>query len=171
MSEIERLNAMDAAAAEAGLLSICGSSTWARSVAARRPFADAVELEAAAEAAWDGLEEVDWLEAIEAHPRIGESRPASGREASGFSTGEQARAAESDAATSKRLAEAQRAYERRHGFGYLVCASGRSADEILADCRSRLENDRETEIARAAEEERKIGRIRMSKWLEQGGPP
>lgn len=170
-SAIERLNAMSEPAAEAALLSICGSTAWARRVAGRRPFDDAVELEAAAESAWDALEEADWMEAIEAHPRIGESTPASGGEASGFSEGEQSRAATSDAGTMERLAESQRAYERRHGFGYLVYAAGRTGEEVLADCRSRLENDRETEIARAAEEERKIGRIRVSKWLEQGGPP
>ncbi len=171
MSVLERLNAMDEAAAVAELGSICGSTTWARSVAARRPFTDVVELEAAAEAAWDALEEADWLEAIEAHPRIGESKPPSGREASGFSSGEQSRAVASEAPVKERLVEAQREYERRFGFGYLVCASGREAEEILADCRSRLENDPGTELERAAEEERKIGRIRVSKWLEQGGPP
>lgn len=162
---------MDEPAAEAALSSICGSTAWAKRVAGRRPFADAVELEAAAEAAWDALGEADWLEAVEAHPRIGESAPPAGGEPSGFSAGEQARAATADAGTRERLAESQRAYERRFGFGYLVCASGRSGEEILADCRSRLESDRSEEIRRAAEEERKIGRIRVSRWLEQGGPP
>lgn len=171
MSAVERLNAMDDAAAVAALTSICGSTAWAEAVARRRPFADAVELEAAAEAAWDALEQADWLEAIEAHPRIGESKPPSGGEASEFSKGEQARAAESDAAVREWLAAAQREYERRFGFGFLICASGKSAREILADCRERLENDRSAEIARAAEEERKIGRIRVGKWLEQGGTP
>ena len=67
------------------------------------------------------------------------------------------------------LAEAQRAYERRFGWTYIVCATGRSAEEMRADARARLGNEPDVEIAVAAGEERRIGRLRLEKLLEKGG--
>lgn len=171
MTALDRLNALPDGEAETLLGRVCGSTAWARAVAARRPFDDAEALKVAAEDAWDALGEEDWLEAVAAHPRIGESVDASGAKAGRWSRGEQAGAAGAGASVREELAELQRAYERRFGFGFLIRATGRSAEEILAACRARIGNERETELAVAAREEREIGRIRIGKLLKEGGPP
>jgi OHCU decarboxylase len=159
------------AVTEEDLLGVCGSRAWARAVAARGPFADGDALLAAAERAWDGLGRDDWLEAFAAHPRIGENKTAAGGEASAWSRDEQARAAEAGSATLARLAEAQDRYERRFGHGFLICAAGRSAGEILEVCTARLTNDPENELRVGTGEERKIGRLRLEKLLVEEGSP
>lgn len=158
-------------ATEEELLRVCGSRTWARMVAARGPFAELDALWAAAESAWDALGRDDWLEAFAAHPRIGESTTAAGGEASAWSRNEQARAAEAGSATLARLAEAQDRYEQRFGHGFLICAAGRSAGEILEVCTARLTNDPATELRIGADEERKIGRLRLERLLVEEGSP
>lgn len=164
----EPLNAMPAAAAEAALREVCGARRWAAAVALARPFADPAELAAAAESAWNALTPADWTEAFASHPRIGEDRRVSGGEASVWSRDEQAGIAPAGEELQD-LASAQRAYERRFGWPYIVCATGRTAAEVLADCRARLARDPEIEIAVAAEEERRIGRLRLTRLLMEGG--
>ena len=159
------------AVTEEELLGVCGSRVWARAVTARGPFADGDALLAAAEAAWDSLGREDWLEAFAAHPRIGESKTAAGTEASAWSRDEQARAAAAGSATLARLAEAQHRYEQRFGHGFLICAAGRSAGELLAECAARLTNDPKTELRIGAGEERKIGRLRLERLLVEEGSP
>jgi OHCU decarboxylase len=125
----------------------------------RRPFASEAAALDAADRVWKALFPADWLEAFRAHPRIGD-REARGREAE-----EQAGAQSGSEATLSALAEANRLYERRFGHIYIVCASGKSAEEMLDLCRRRLHNDPETELAVAAEEQRKITRVRLAKLL------
>ncbi|HEU0015511.1 MAG TPA: 2-oxo-4-hydroxy-4-carboxy-5-ureidoimidazoline decarboxylase [Longimicrobium sp.] len=164
---IARLNRLPAHEAEAELLTCCGSRRWAREMAAQRPFADADELMEAADRTWWGLPREDWLEAFRAHPRIGErraERAQTGRE-QGWSRGEQAGMDSAADETRRALAEGNRAYEERFGHIYLVCASGRGADELLSILRSRLGNDPETELRVAAEEQRRITRLRLEKLL------
>ena len=108
-----------------------------------------------------GLSEQDWLEAFAAHPRIGDKRS----DARGWSAQEQARVAGASQATLDALAEANRAYEAKFGFSYIVCATGKTADEMLAICRERLGGDRAAEIARAADEQRKITELRLDKLV------
>ncbi|MBK9033560.1 MAG: allantoicase [Myxococcales bacterium] len=153
---------LDPASAEAALLTACGSTAWARRMAAHRPFEDQAALERIAERSWWSLAEADWLEAFAAHPRIG-ARPAA--EHGAWAAGEQRGAAAADDATRAALAEANAAYADKHGFIYIVCATGRSADEMLADLRARLGRDRASEIRTAAEEQAKITRLRLRKLL------
>jgi OHCU decarboxylase len=161
---VARLNALRREDAEAALGEVCGSPRWARSMESARPFPDAEALHQAAEESWDALARSDWLDAFAAHPRIGEDRRVSGGEASDWSRAEQASIAVPSPARDE-LGEAQRSYERVFGWPYIVCAPGRTADELLADCRGRMANDPETEIATAAGEERRIGRLRLVKLL------
>ncbi len=149
----------------AHLRGVCGSEVWARAVAAWRPFEDRDALLAAAEAAWDALEEDDWREAFAAHPRIGESRTAAGEAAGAWSRGEQAGTAGATRDVMASLADAQRRYENRFGHGFLVCATGESAEAMLAACEERMGNDPAAELGAASEEERKIGRLRLEKLL------
>jgi OHCU decarboxylase len=151
-------NAMSTLEAEASMLACCGSKRWARRMARARPFPGGVELLAGADRIWRELSEDDWLEAFAAHPRIG--APASGQAAA-----EQAGARGASGETLAALARANREYEERFGYIFIVCASGRSAEEMLDLCRRRLHNDAPEELQVAAEEQRKITHLRLEKWL------
>jgi 2-oxo-4-hydroxy-4-carboxy-5-ureidoimidazoline decarboxylase len=122
---------------------------------AARPFRTVESLLERAEEEWRSLSEPDWLEALAAHPRIGD-RTASGREAR-----EQAGALGSNAETLDVLARANAEYEARFGHVFVVCATGKSSAEMLALCRARLHNDPATEIRVAVGEQSKIVRLRL----------
>lgn len=168
MSGLARLNALPSAQAEADLLTCCGSREWARRVAALRPFDGEHALFDAADVVWRALERDDWLEAFRSHPRIGERKAEAGQTAreQGWSRGEQAGMDAAEEATRRALADGNRTYEERFGHIYLVCASGKSADELLSILQSRLQNPPEREILVAAGEQAKITRIRLRKLLE-----
>ncbi|HET9984476.1 MAG TPA: 2-oxo-4-hydroxy-4-carboxy-5-ureidoimidazoline decarboxylase [Longimicrobiales bacterium] len=167
MPDLATLDAVPAAAAETALLSCCGSRAWARAMALRRPFRTREALLRAADDVWWSLGADDWLEAFRAHPRIGERRAerAQPGDGDGWSADEQSGTRSAEAALLAELAEGNRAYEARFGHIYIVCATGRSADELLAVLRSRLGNDAETELRVAAEEQRRITRIRLEKLI------
>jgi len=164
---LDRLNALPAAEAEAELLACCGSRRWAREMAARRPYADAEALLVVAEAVWWLLSAEDWHEAFRAHPRIGERKaaPAQTARAAGWSAQEQSAAASAAAEVAEALAEGNRAYEARFGHIYIVCATGKTAEEMLAILRARLADDPATELRAAAAEQAKITRLRLEKLL------
>ena len=166
---LARLNALPAEEAETALSEVCGAPGWARAVAGARPFADRHALVRAATTAWDSLTEAEWIAGFAAHPRIGENRRASGGEASDWSRDEQAGMDAARDTTRSELAAAQRAYERRFGWTYIVCATGRTPEEMLADVRTRLANDPADEITVAAGEERRIGHLRLEKIHGGGG--
>jgi OHCU decarboxylase len=167
MSGLGRLNALPAADAERELLTCCGSRAWARRMTDARPFADEAVLFDAADATWWALDEADWREAFRSHPRIGERKAEAGQTGreQAWSAGEQAGMTSAADATRQALAAGNAEYETRFGHIYIVCATGRSADEMLAFLQSRLHNDPATEIRVAAEEQRKITRIRLEKLL------
>lgn len=162
---LERLNALDADAAERELLKCCGSTAWARELAAQRPFAVTQELLAAADSLWWSLDAKDWLEAFAAHPKIGGRRAAREQDAQAqnWSEQEQSGARDAEQSTLDELAEANRAYEEKFGHIFIVCATGRSAEEMLALLRARLPNDPADELRVAAEEQRRITRMRLQK--------
>jgi OHCU decarboxylase len=167
MTGIERLNALSVEQAATELLTCCGSREWARRMADRRPFADATELLDTADAVWWSLERGAWLEAFRSHPRIGERQAEAvqtDREKR-WSEGEQAGVDVAADATRQALAEGNREYEARFGHIYLVCATGKSGEELLAILTQRLANDPEAEICVAAEEQRKITHLRLEKLL------
>ena len=161
---LDQLNHAEQARAETDLLACCGSTAWAREVAARRPFRDPGHLAAAADEVWAGVDVDDHLEAFAAHPRIGE------RSAERWSSQEQAGAASAEDATLQALADGNRTYEERFGHVFLICATGKSADEMLVALRERLDNDPETERHVAAEEQRQITHLRLDKLLRDGRP-
>lgn len=164
---IGKLNRLPAEEARAALLACCGSARWAEAVAALRPFWDVGQLLSIAGRVWRELGREDWLEAFRAHPKIGESRPQreTGAEAREWSEGEQARAREAPGETLDALAEANREYEERFGFIFIVCAAGRSAEEMLALLRGRIDNDPEAELHVAAGEQWRITELRLRKFL------
>ena len=169
------LNALDGEAASRELLRCGGSSQWARAMADARPFADAGAMAAAADAIWTSLAPADWLEAFASHPRIGETAGAGRASGSGgsgasgtsdWSQQEQAGLAVAADATRRRLVEANRQYEAGFGYIFIVCATGRTAGEMLDLLERRLRNEPGVELGVAAEEQRKIIRLRLAKLIE-----
>jgi len=162
-----KLDAMPEKRARAILLDCCGSRKWVRHMLSRRPFGDAEQLFRAADEVWRGLQREDWLEAFRHHPRIGskkaERKPSS--KANAWSAREQSGVAEASLDTKAALAEANRAYDAKFGYIFIVCATGKTADEMLNMCQQRLTNDAEKELRVAAEEQKKITRLRLEEAL------
>jgi allantoicase len=164
---LRRLNALPHEEAAAELLRCCGSRSWAGRMAERRPFRDRESLLAAADAVWREAGREDRLEAFRAHPRIGSTKDLAHQSgaARAWAESEQKGARDATATTTEALARVNREYEERFGHIYIVCATGKTADEMLALARSRLGNDAAKELDVAAEEQRKITRIRLEKLL------
>ncbi len=169
MSEagIARLNAASREEAERLLLECCGSTDWARRMVERRPFRGISELREAADHIWWELDREDWLEAFRAHPKIGEKAAAQAGSARTRHWSEEEQAGTKGARHDvlAELAESNRAYEARFGYIFIVCATGKSSEEMLALLRKRLQNDPQTELRVAAEEQRRITQLRLEKLL------
>jgi OHCU decarboxylase len=155
---LEELNGMSRQFAERELSKSCGSSRWVAAMAARRPFRNADELLTAANEIWGSLDGADWLEAFSQHPRIGER-------ASGWAGDEQSGTKGASDRTMRKLAERNHDYERKFGHVFLICATGKGADEMLAQLEQRMNNDPATELRVAAAEQAKITRLRLEKAL------
>jgi 2-oxo-4-hydroxy-4-carboxy-5-ureidoimidazoline decarboxylase len=137
----------------------CGSSRWAERMVAARPFGSRGDLLDAARDEWFSLTPDDWREAFSHHPKIGErSKVATTRE---MSEREQAGVASAEADVLAQLADANRRYEEKFGYIFIVCATGKSAEEMLALLRVRLHNDTQAEIRVAAAEQAKITELRL----------
>ncbi|MDT4965367.1 MAG: allantoicase [Acidobacteriota bacterium] len=164
---LERLNSLSREEAEAELLKCCGSTRWSRRMATARPFHDHEALLASADSIWWALEKEDWLEAFSRHPKIGEKESATAQApgARQWSEQEQAGTTSADDQTRRSLVTANEEYAQRFGHIYIVCATGKTADEMLTILQGRLGNDPEKEIRIAAEEQRKITHLRLQKLL------
>jgi OHCU decarboxylase len=175
---LDELNALGAETAERELLQCCGSRRWAHAMAARRPWTNLEAMSEEADKIWRELDADDWLEAFAAHPRIGETdgstgsgsgapagatRTAGGAAGASWSSQEQSAVTSAGGDVRARLAAANRAYEARFGFIFIVCATGRGAEEILASIEDRLAHGRDQELQIAAEEQRRITRLRLAK--------
>jgi 2-oxo-4-hydroxy-4-carboxy-5-ureidoimidazoline decarboxylase len=149
------------------ILPCCGSKAWAGGMAARRPFEDVTTLLGASDETWGNLPAEDWMEAFRSHPRIGESRATQSASAQSvtWSAQEQRDVAADGVGVKIALAEANQEYERRFRRIFIVCATGKSAPEILEILRRRLKNDEPTELREAAEQQRQIIHIRVKKWF------
>lgn len=153
-------NGRPPAAAVEQLLTVCHSARWARAIVDSRPYPDLPALQSAAESVWQQqMEPADWREALDGHPRIGES----GGSSAAFSRQEQAGMSGADDALRAAIADGNEVYERRFGHVFLIAAAGRSPAEILANLRSRLGNDPEEELRVAADEHRRITTLRLQK--------
>lgn len=142
-----------------------GSPVWATLVAYNRPFDSPSALFAMSDAIWKSLPEEDWQEAFDSHPRLGERKAKAATEKSlNWSAGEQS-AANPDDAAREALARGNAEYEAKFGRIFLLCATGRSAEEMLAILRVRLQNDAATELHEAVEQQRLITQLRLRKWL------
>ena len=166
--DFESLKALPPGEAQKEFLKCCGSVKWAQAMVQLRQYAATIEgLALRGNEMWWSLERSDWLEAFHSHPKIGEKKAAaevpseskqwSGQEQSGVQTAAQETLAE--------LAQLNRAYEEKFGFIFIVCATGKSAAEMLAMLRERLRNEREVELGIAAAEQAKITELRLKKLV------
>ena len=164
---LARWNDLSAQEAAEQVLPCCGSSAWARELAACRPLRDEAALIAASDEIWRRLQADDWLEAFSKHPRIGERKapPTAPSQSASWSAQEQKNVADAAESVQRALAQANREYEQRFGRVFIVCATGKSAQEMLDILRRRMQNDDATELHAAAEEQLKITNIRLKKWL------
>jgi OHCU decarboxylase len=170
---LARWNRLPIDEAMRSILPCCGSQAWAQRMVARRPFVDEAALVVASDETWRNLTRSDWMEAFHSHPRIGESRASQSlpgqfppAQSVAWSVREQRSVEVADADTKIALSDANREYERRFNRIFIVCATGKSAPEILESLRRRLKNDAETELHEAAEQQRRITEIRLRKWLQ-----
>jgi allantoicase len=166
------LRAMPEPELEAALRSCCGSDAWVTAMRAERTktpasFMSLAMLKSRAADLWSALPAKDWDQAFRAHPRIGETKAAETQSAvaKGWSAKEQASVDTATEATKAELREANLAYEAKFGRIYIVCATGKTAEEMLAIARARMSSDAETELARAADEQRKITELRLEKLV------
>lgn len=151
--DVRPVDVLPADGAEQALLACCAAPRWAREVAAGRPYGTLAALQ---QAAADALTDADLDAAMAGHPRIGDTS------AGGASQREQAAVAGSGDDVRAALAAGNRAYEERFGHVYLVCATGRSAQDLLATLHARLGNDPATERAVALGELAEINRLRIA---------
>ncbi|MDQ6760204.1 MAG: 2-oxo-4-hydroxy-4-carboxy-5-ureidoimidazoline decarboxylase [Acidobacteriota bacterium] len=157
---LDEFNKLPAASAARELLRCCGSREWVQGMGNARPFESVAALNSEADQIWWRLAPADWLEAFHAHPRIG--GPTSD---SVWAAQEQAAVGSAANSTLTELAQANEEYQAKFGYLFIVCATGKSAEEMLAILRSRLGNDPEDELQIAATEQSKIARIRLEKLV------
>lgn len=168
---LDELNRLPAADAYNLFFNCCAVTQWAQSMADARPYSSPEALHQQARNLWPELSEADWLAAFEAHPKIGDIRSLKAKYASTktLASGEQSGVNSASEEVLQRLAQGNTAYEEKFGFIFIVCATGRSAAEMLALLEARLPNSRDQEIPIAAAEQIKITHIRLDKFLGESG--
>ncbi len=165
---LERFNRQPRQRVLRALFDCCGSKKWAQEVASNRPFTSEAELYEFADKTWAALPREDWLEAFLHHPPIGETKAKAKQSAAAgrWSAKEQSTAQKADLEVLQALTVQNRAYADKFGYVFLICATGKSSEEILNALRQRLTNEPAAELRVAAEEQRKITRLRLEKLLE-----
>lgn len=164
---LRHLNVLQPAEAENEFLKCCGSRKWAQQMSENLPFRGERDLFETAEQVWWGLAPEDWLEAFRSHPKIGEQKAEAETSATSLSWSqrEQAGVANAGVDTRQLLTELNRSYEEKFGFIYIVCATGKSSEELLRNLRERLANTAETELRNAAAQQAQITKLRLNKLL------
>ena len=161
------LNSLAPDAARHELLKCCGSTRWATAMEEARPYRNFKQVLTTAGEVWWGLNQTDWLEAFRSHPKIGEKKIENrvAAESRAWSEQEQRGVELASPEVGGKLATLNLDYEEKFGFIFIVCATGKSSDEILALLEKRLANDPATELQIAAAEQAKITELRLGKLL------
>jgi 2-oxo-4-hydroxy-4-carboxy-5-ureidoimidazoline decarboxylase len=170
---LHELNTLTQPQLKQELLKCCGSSTWVKMMMTYFPADTMEELLEEADEIWYECSEDDWKEAFAHHPKIGDVESLTKKFAStahpiaiGWASGEQSGVNVASKETIEALAEGNKKYEEKFGYIFIVCATGKSAAEMLAILQSRLSNEPEDEIKMAAEEQNKITKLRLQKLAE-----
>jgi len=164
---LEELNGLPAAQARSQFENCCAAEKWIEGMLAGRPYRNSESLIAQSRSLWDSLTEPDWLQAFEAHPQIGNVETLRQKYAGtkALASGEQSGTSLASDDVLQRLKAANDLYLKRHGFIFIVCATGKSAEEMLALLEARLGNSREQELKNAACEQAKITELRLEKLV------
>jgi len=165
---LTELNQLDKKTAAHHFRQCCVSEAWIAGMLEAMPFDSSQALYTAADRIWLGLQPSDFKEAFEGHPKIGDvsSLRAKYANTKELAAGEQSSVKQADEPTLQALAEGNAAYEQRFGYIFIVCATGKSAEEMLSLLQARLNNDPDYEIKIAAAEQQKITRLRLQKFLQ-----
>lgn len=165
--DLDQFNAMAVDQLKAELTRCCGSSRWVEQMIAARPFKSVSELMTCSDDVWQYLAVDDWQEAFAHHPKIGDLSSIKARFAStsAWAQGEQKGVASASDDVLEALAKGNSDYEQKFGYIFIVCATGKSADEMLVLLQERLKNEPAHEIRNAMHEQNKITRIRLEKLL------
>lgn len=168
-SVVNKLNSLDPTQAEQEFLKCCGSGEWAKRMIVERPFEDFDDLIAKADRVWWLLEPHDWLEAFQSHPKIGQKKPdqQTSADAQAWSEEEQSGTRNSTQKTAEALASLNNVYEEKFGHIFIVCATGKTSEDILAILRLRLENNPDDELRNAAAEQANITQLRLKKLMDK----
>ncbi|MCC6601113.1 MAG: 2-oxo-4-hydroxy-4-carboxy-5-ureidoimidazoline decarboxylase [Crocinitomicaceae bacterium] len=164
---IEEINSLSVDAAKQALNKCCVSSVWTNEMVAARPFQSAEDMLTKASEIWAGCGEGDWLEAFTGHPKIGDVESLSKKysHTKEWAGNEQGGMNNASMEVIQRLADGNKVYEEKFGFIFIVCATGKSAEEMLVLLEERLTNERSVELKIAAKEQEKITIIRLEKLL------
>ena len=170
MHDLAWLNSLTAEEAARELRQCCGSRRWCEQMSHDRPYATLEALITHGDKLWWSLTTDDWLEAFRSHPKIGEKKATDkvSAQSQQWSGQEQAGVSSAPQATADSLAELNRAYEQKFGFIFIICATGKTSEEMLAALKARLQNDSNTELRLAAAEQAKITELRLKKLLTSG---
>ena len=164
ITDLQQLNQASEQAAETFLLQCCNSKRWATSLVSSRPFYDLSSLLKLSDLAWQHCNEADFLEAFQGHPKIGDLNALKNKYAHQASA-EQGQVRQASESVLKTLKQRNEEYEKKFGFIFIVCASGKSAEEMLGLLEQRLKQNYADEIATGAEEQNKITRLRLTQYL------
>jgi 2-oxo-4-hydroxy-4-carboxy-5-ureidoimidazoline decarboxylase len=164
---IEQINQAETEEAKHLFRQCCTSETWIGRMVNARPYESAEAVRSAADHHWQGLADEDYLQAFDGHPKIGDvgSLKAKYANTKELAAGEQSAVNQANEATIAALADGNSAYQLKFGFIFIVCATGKSAGQMLELLQARLPNDRQQELINAAEEQRKIFHLRLEKLL------
>ena len=165
--DLQQINNLDKEKAHHLFMQCCTSERWVEKMVAGRPYIDSNSLRQTADRHWNQMTEDDYLQAFEGHPKIGDitSLKAKYANTKELASDEQAGVKQAYDQLMIDLAEDNRAYEEKYGFIFIVCATGKSAEEMLNLLRVRLKNTRHRELEIASEEQRKIFHLRLEKIL------
>ena len=167
--ELEHLNQLAEDETTKLFLQCCTASSWVSKMVASRPFSDLKHLQVQANHCWKNLQEADYLEAFDGHPKIGDVSSLRDKYANTkeLASGEQSAVNQASDQILQQLSENNNAYFEKFGFIFIVCATGKSAIEMLDLLQQRLPNDRDSELINAIEQQRQIFQIRLAKAVEQ----
>ncbi|MEH6450848.1 MAG: 2-oxo-4-hydroxy-4-carboxy-5-ureidoimidazoline decarboxylase [Oleispira sp.] len=167
---LSELNVLSTEDAHVAFSNCCTSQAWNDAMVAARPFISLEQCHEVALSVWAGLGEQDFLQAFEGHPKIGDVTSLREKYAhtKKLASGEQSSVDDASEEVIQNLSNGNTAYEEKNGFIFIVCATGKSAAEMLALLNQRLPNDRAEELNNAAAEQAKITAIRINKLIPNG---
>ena len=165
---LEELNDLSKVDAKHTFMQCCTSEVWVNNMVNERPFITRQAMSGAADLAWKNLTELDYLQAFDGHPKIGDVNSLRAKYANtkALASGEQRSVKQASEQVLRELSVGNDEYQAKFGFIFIVCATGKSASQMLTLLQARLPNDRNTEIMNAAEEQRKIFQLRLDKCLK-----